>query len=144
MALSGDEPIPNNAPQYVPVFPFYEAEPMWFYKGYGTSGGDGGDDDLVVLFSETVTTTDNHGDNIAELSYSQLIDADTITVTFDRTEYTCPCINVDVDGAYAYGGFNDGADFTEYPFFIWSDSQVNQLVTQTAGEHTITVKAHLL
>lgn len=33
---------PIDEPQYIPVFPFYEAEPTWFYKGYGTSGGDGG------------------------------------------------------------------------------------------------------
>lgn len=94
------------------------------------------------LFSETVTTADDgNGNNVADLPYPLSIDAGTITVTFDGTEYTCP--RIDSGEAYAYGGFTIGPDFTECPFFIWSKSQVNQLITQTAGEHTIAVVAAL-
>jgi len=91
------------------------------------------------LFSETVTTVDQGGTNGAELAYSGTIDADTITVTYDGTEYTCP--RIDNGDSYFYGGFNDGPDFTTYPFFIFSEVGQNQLITPTAGTHTVAVSA---
>ena len=104
-------------------------------RGYGYVTGS-----PTELFSETVTTADTgSGDNIADLTYSQRIDADSITVTFDGTDYACPRIDAD-GGSYFYGGFSSGPDFTNYPFFIFS-GDVNQLITQTAGEHTVAVTA---
>ena len=93
------------------------------------------------LFSETVTTVDQGGTNGAELAYSGTIDADTITVTYDGTEYTCPLI--DIGGSHFYGGFSEqGPTFTEYPFAISSSgSYGNFLTTQTAGEHTVAAAA---
>lgn len=91
------------------------------------------------LFSETVTTEvdPEYPDDpaAAQIAYSGTIDADTITVTFDNTEYECS--RIDSNGSYFYGGFStSGPDFTNYPFFIFS-GHINQLVTQTAGEHTV-------
>lgn len=86
------------------------------------------------LFSETVTTSGD-GSYEAELSYSQLIVADTITVTYDGTEYVCASIEAGVYGApYSDGGF----DFSEFPFNLETTSgAAAYLITQTAGEHTI-------
>lgn len=101
--------------------------------------------DVVVgtptqLFSETVTAAGgDSGMYGAELTYSQLIDAASIIVTYDGTEYECPSI-----GAGEYGApYNDGnPDFTEFPFNLYTDSgNPASLVTQTAGEHTIAVTA---
>lgn len=97
------------------------------------------------LFSETVTTADDgNGNNVADLTYSQLINSPTIKVTFDGTEYTCPLIS-NGRGDHFYGGFdlNGDPDFTTHPFFIYS-GDVNQLITQTAGEHTISVVAQVV
>lgn len=94
------------------------------------------------LFSETVTTADQGGVYGAELAYGSRIDAPTLTVTFDGTDYACP--RIDGDGSYYYGGFSDGPDFTTYPFFIWSGESMNMLITETAGEHTVTVMASVL
>lgn len=90
------------------------------------------------LFSETVTTEDN-GSGIYEgqLAYSQLITADTITVTYDGNEYTCPSI-----GAGEYGApYNDGnPDFSEFPFNLYANGET-YITTQTAGTHTVTASA---
>lgn len=64
---------------------------------------------------------------------------DTITVTFDGTDYECTMS--DMRGVYAYGGVGpDGLDFTDYPFALASAINVggtNQLFTETAGTHTV-------
>ena len=98
------------------------------------------------LFSETVTTADaSHGAPEAQLVYSNIINADSLTVVFDGAEYVCPYINLDdehYDGQYCYGGFDLNTkvpDFTTYPFIIWSNAGINMLFTETAGEHTVAV-----
>lgn len=93
------------------------------------------------LFSETVTTADNGGGmNMGVLVYSQTIDSDTITVTFNNTNYTCP--RVDAFGEHFYGGFTQsGPDFSQFPFAIESGQNGNALYTQTAGTYTISAAA---
>lgn len=106
-----------------------------------TGGSGGGDVVRTQLFSETVTTAeDEDGFYSAQPAYSQSIYADTITVTFDGTEYTCP--RIDLLGQQFYGGVGEqGPVFTEYPFCIASDSSdTNLIYTETAGEHTVTVE----
>lgn len=89
------------------------------------------------LFSETVTTADDgEGFNVGTLAYASTIDADTLAVTFDGTDYECN--RIDAFGSHFYGGFNNGPDFTEYPFFIDVEPEGNMLYTQTAGTHTVT------
>lgn len=100
------------------------------------------------LFSETVTTVLNNGVNEATLDYSTLINSDTLTVTYDGVEYTCPK-NFDGYGNSYYGGSFDKStgsmDFTNFPFQIYSyvdentGNVVNTLATETAGEHTVVV-----
>ena len=101
----------------------------------------GWDFDSTQLFSETVTVTDNgSGMYSAQLAYSQLIDASTITVTFDGTEYVCP--RIDSFGSYFYGGFTEqGPVFTEYPFAINSTNDANYVFTETASTHTVVASA---
>lgn len=95
------------------------------------------------LFSETVTTTANdEGFNVGTLAYASTIDADTIAVTFDGTDYECN--RIDAFGSYFYGGFNNGPDFTEYPFFIYVEPEGNMLYTQTAGTYTVAAAASSL
>lgn len=90
------------------------------------------------LFSETVTTTDDGGMNVGTLVYSDTINADSIVVTFNGTDYTCS--RIDVSNAYFYGRYSQsGPDFSEYPFAIQSSDGRNYLVTQTAGTYTVAV-----
>lgn len=100
------------------------------------------EDGRTTLTEETVTTTMEQGGTEAygDLSYSQLIDADSITVTFNGTEYECPCISM--DGGFIYGGFaGDAPDFSQYPFTVASSSTYgNILYTETAGTYAIKIE----
>ena len=96
------------------------------------------------LFSETVTTTldPDYPDDPAwgALAYSTLITADTLTVTFDGTDYVCEKLAMP-DGN-VYGGWgDDGADFTNYPFAIYSSEFMgdinNSVATATGGTYTV-------
>lgn len=87
------------------------------------------------LFSETVTTVDDGSGVYNEnLAYTGDLTANTIIVTYDGTEYTCPSI-----GEGEYGApYNDGnPDFSVYPFNLFKDGVYVVLTTQTAGEHAI-------
>lgn len=112
-----------------------------FYVVDNNSGDRGWEVVSTELFSETVTTVEEDGVYGAQLAYSDTIDADTIIVTFDGTEYTCQ--RIDAFGEHYYGGFTkqEGPTFTEFPFFIESNSNTNTFGTQTAGTHTIAVAA---
>lgn len=96
------------------------------------------------LFSETVTTTldPDYPDDPAwgTLAYSTLITADTLTVTFDGTDYTCPRIDLGNDSVYG-GWSNDAPDFTDYPFAIYSSEFMgsinNSVATASGGTYTV-------
>lgn len=96
----------------------------------------------TLLTNETVTTAPNDGSNIADLSYSQTIDADTIRVTFDGVEYICP----KMDSVFpSYGAPIDNEsefDFSEYPFHIDSLPIANGLTTKVAGTHTVKIETY--
>jgi len=88
------------------------------------------------LFSETVTTAEQNGIYGAALAYSDVIDADSIIVTFDGMEYVCS--RIDKYGTHFYGGFGEqGPVFTEYPFFLSSGRNGNTVYTETASTHTV-------
>lgn len=108
-----------------------------FDKARGYSCGE----EVGVLTEESVTTTAQGSINPGMLSYSQFIDADSITVTFDGVEYECP--RIAIVGGNLYGGFADGApDFSEYPFAISSSTQHgNEIITETAGTYSVKVEA---
>lgn len=89
------------------------------------------------LFSETVTTVAEGTSSNALLSYAEPIAADTLKVTFDGTEYTCPKIEIG-PGVYGYGGASPtGSDFTEFPFSIISLNGSNRIFTETAGTYSV-------
>lgn len=94
----------------------------------------------VALFDENVTTVAGNDGNSATLTYAESITADTLKVTFDGVEYTCPKIPLGVGTAYGGVG-QEGPDFTDFPFAILSGPTGNRIYTQTAGEHTISITA---
>lgn len=113
----------------------------------GIANAGGGDcgyectETLTTLTEESVTTTMDGDTAFGALSYSQLIDADSITVTFDGVEYECPRLS---DGTYGapYDQSTDTTDWSEYPFEIASSTEFgNELATETAGTHTIKIGA---
>ena len=106
------------------------------------------DEAMVTLAEESVTTQKGKDDDYAhgDLAYSQLIDAETIKVTFNGTEYECPRANY--DGGYEYGAsWNPSTkvfDWSEYPFNIYSHSDsdsANILLTETAGTYSVKIEA---
>ena len=98
----------------------------------------GGGSSKELLFEETVTTS---GSPVAQaqLASSQYIDADTIYVTLDGVEYTCPKRTIQGESGNFYGA-NDPT-FADYPFVIQSSSENNTIITQTAGTHTVKVES---
>lgn len=98
-------------------------------------------EETTLLTDESVTTVTEDGFTSGTLAYSTPIDADTIKVTFNGTEYTCD--KVPVDENVAYGGAGEqGPDFSEYPFAIMSSSapDVNVIYTETAGTHQVKIE----
>ena len=94
------------------------------------------------LFSETVTTDVSEFGNEGELSYSSVISAAEIIVTFGGTDYTCPVVIMNT--GYGYGGVDAdwSYDFTDFPFaLVFSSEDGNFLATETAGTYTISVNA---
>lgn len=109
------------------------------------------EEEIVTLTEETVTTAVNpeYPDEAAfvDLAYSQLIDAETIKVTFNGTVYECEK-TVDTFGNNNYGAPYDDSilnyDWSEYPFNINSDSgsiSHTALATETAGTYTVKIEA---
>lgn len=104
------------------------------------------DEEMGVLTEESVTTEFNNDAAYGDLSYSQLINQDTITVTFNGTEYECEV--VEDFGAYLYGALYDGNldawDWSEYPFQIYSfknsSGLENTLATETAGTYSVKIE----
>ena len=120
-------------------------------KGYNCSGG------MTTLTEESVTTqvqTDPTGEvspyAVNGLSYSELIDADTIYVTFEGKKYTCQKRSVALfGGRYEYGANFDLKtglpDFSQFPFYIASSvfdgHSQNAFCTETAGTYQIKIES---
>ena len=109
-------------------------------------------EEWITLTEESVTTVAEEGDPnaLGDLSYAELITADTIRVTFNGTEYICEN-TIDDGGNSQYGAvFDDETgtfDWSEYPFIIGSfgaladDTPYNSLATQSAGTYSIKIEA---
>ena len=111
-------------------------------------GGDAGyscSEEWVMLTEESVTTAVIEGDPFAvgNFTYSELITADTIKVTFNGAEYTCDKISAPIGNAYGANG-ELGFDLSEYPFAILSFSDPfgvhNNFYTETAGTYSIKIE----
>lgn len=94
------------------------------------------------LFSETVTTVNDGSENIGNLTYTALIDAPTITVTFNGSDYVCER-HAAIGDSYSYGAEigMGSTDFSEYPFYISTMDGDNSIATETAGTYTVAVSA---
>lgn len=98
----------------------------------------------TTLTEESVTTTKSDPSAPyawGHFSYSSFIDANTIIVTFNGTEYEAS--KTESSGGNAYGGIGSSSfDFSEYPFAIMSNSQHgNYLYTETAGTYSVKIEA---
>lgn len=111
--------------------------------------------DYTVLFEETVTAEESpDGICRANLAYAEIVNNDSIKVTFDGVEYICEKYTVTVrpEGLVLYGaGFSisdsgPSVDFSEYPFCIASipddtpPNATNNLLLKDPGTHTIKVE----
>lgn len=111
-------------------------------------GGDAGyscGESYELLTQESVTTIYDQGFNDGVLSYSQGIDADTIRVTFNGTEYECSVVQGSDTFSYGaeYDPNTDTVDWSQYPFIIASlpTEGVNSITTETAGTYQIKIEA---
>ena len=113
----------------------------------GCGGGESGytcEETFDELTDETVAvTTSVSGMYIGSLVYDQLIDADSVVITFDGVEYECDAQVDDMGDAYAYGApFNGGgADFTDIPFVIVSSIGQNVVASNASGTYSIKIEA---
>lgn len=91
-----------------------------------------------VLFDETISSSGSDPVYMAVLAYSLPIMADTLIITFDGVEYTCPRQS-SASGMSVYGApASLPADYSQFPFTLSSaNGTQNFIYTQTAGEHTI-------
>lgn len=106
-----------------------------------SDGQNGWSVESTQLFSESVTTAEDQGDYFGSFAYNQLINSDTIKVTFNGTDYVC---NRKSEEGFNYYGAPYG-DFSVYPFSISSGISSgtlhNDIMTEVAGTYTVAVSA---
>ena len=100
--------------------------------------GWGVDTSVQTLFNGNVTTADEGGMYIG--AFAVAVTAETITVTFNNTEYTLSRTEP-FEGTYGYGEAGEmGPDFTNYPFYIMCpDPTFSQLYTETSGTFALKI-----
>lgn len=94
---------------------------------------------VTLLTDESVTTVADEVMNSGTLAYSTSIDADTIRVTFDGTEYTCNAQEGQMGTLYGAPMGEEGVDWSEYPFRI-SSGLGNILFTESAGTYQVKIE----
>ena len=94
---------------------------------------------VTLLTDESVTTVFDEVNNSGKLAYSTSIDADTIRVTFDGTEYTCNAQEGEMGTLYGAPMGEEGLDWSEYPFQISSGLR-NDIYTKTAGTYQVKIE----
>jgi hypothetical protein len=94
---------------------------------------------VTLLTDESVTTVFDEVNNSGKLAYSTSIDADTIRVTFDGTEYTCNAQEGEMGTLYGAPMGEEGVDWSEYPFQISSGLR-NDIYTETAGTYQVKIE----
>lgn len=101
-------------------------------KGYSCT------EERTTLTDESVTTIADDDMNRGALAYSTPIDADTIKVTFNGTEYVCDAQYGLMSKTYGAPMEEDNIDWSEYPFQIISGLN-NSLCTESAGTYQIKI-----
>lgn len=94
-------------------------------------------EETTLLTDESVTTVTDGRFARSTLAYSTPIDANTIKVTFNGTEYVCD--SHEDKGILAYGA--PMGDFSEYPFSLASVEGANMLITENAGTYRVKIEA---
>lgn len=117
----------------------------------------GASEEMTILTEESVTTqvrsNPTTGENLPFatklLDYLELINADTIQITFEGEKYTCQKYSMPSPGeSYGYGGSFDAKthsfNFSQFPFIIVSSifdgNTQNVLYTETAGTYQIKIE----
>lgn len=107
----------------------FDAARGWSYDGGG----------IKQLFSETVTTASGNFGYMATLAYAgDPTTLGTLTITLNGTDYTCE--QQSSSGQYWWGAPSPN-DFSEYPFVVLAMSGTWYLITETAGEYTVSADA---
>lgn len=109
------------------------AEKMNALEQAVASGGGGGGS-WQTVFEGSVTTTSAPMGALSPIENLEVLDANTIKVTFNGTEYTC---EKNQDGSY---GAENNSDFSEYPFRITNISGTMTLITESAGTYTLKIE----
>lgn len=108
-------------------------------SGSETNPGYSCTETITLLTDESVTTVFDEVNNSGTLAYSTSIDADTIRVTFDGTEYTCNIQEGPMGKLYGAPMGVWGLDWSEYPFQISSGLR-NDIYTETAGTYQVKIE----
>lgn len=95
----------------------------------------------TLLFSETVTTVAGAMGNSAQLSYTGTDFPESMNITFDGTGYNCTLQSY--SARYWYGA-SSPSDWSTYPFMVLFMNDAWLLITETAGEHTVSASASSL
>lgn len=100
---------------------------------------EGGGGSWQTVYEGSVTTAEDEGHILGEVSSIEQISADVLKITFNGVEYECEKI---IDGtSNIYGGVGeDGPDFQEYPFTLVSTEEYTILYTETAGTYTLKIE----
>ena len=104
--------------------------------GGGDAGYECSEKPTEIINEEVTTTSTPHSYYMGTLSYSGLIDAPTISVSFDGQQYELP--KVAFSGYNLYGGSEMG-DFSNYPIQIQASDGASA-VFYTPNEGTYSVK----
>lgn len=114
-------------------------------------------EEMTILTEESVTTQIRPNPITGEdspyateyLAYSELIDVDTIRVTFEGKQYTCQKRSSSQPNTYEYGASiaSESVDFSQFPFGILSAVSPfspgtinNSFATETAGTYQIKIE----
>lgn len=118
-------------------------------SGGGTAGYEC-TEEYTLLTDESVATSELFGTAQAPLAYSNLIETNTVKVTFDGVEYVCT--KAEQDRLNSYGASipdspENPPDWSEYPFIVTSSVDTvmgrvyNTIITQSVGTYQIKLEA---
>lgn len=113
--------------------------------GIKVNGEDYGGSEYQNIYDNTINTVlDDSG--FYRTTIGVVIEADSIRVTFDGVEYSCPKRNISGVSTNFYGAptpaeTEESFDWTDFPFSIASgiNGASTVVITQTAGLHTLKI-----
>ena len=109
----------------------------WLMKALENGGGSS-TKRTTIFVEQTVTTVQGDGVNSGSISVAEGTDIpDSLIVTFDEEEYTCP--KQEVYGMATYGALYSGSgiDFSNYPFIIVINDNEWMFATENAGSFKV-------